>query len=154
MPCTERLQPSESETYCAHKSARKWRNGLEPLPLAKSQKKAAQAKNASWTMRQRLPEAVMTQPDLFPVEPHRAFDGKTYDADRDFDRLGGQLGRVFTLMKDGRWRTLEQIQSAAGGSIAAISARLRDLRKPKYGSREVERRYLHNGLFEYRLRGQ
>jgi hypothetical protein len=134
MPCTERLQPSESETYCAHKSARKWRNGLEPLPLAKSQKKAAQAKNASWTMRQRLPEAVMTQPDLFPVEPHRAFDGKTYDADRDFDRLGGQLGR--------------------GGSIAAISARLRDLRKPKYGSREVERRYLHNGLFEYRLRGQ
>jgi hypothetical protein len=143
MPCTERLQPSESETYCAHKSARKWRNGLEPLPLAKSQKKAAQAKNASWTMRQRLPEAVMTQPD-----------GKTYDADRDFDRLGGQLGRVFTLMKDGRWRTLEQIQSAAGGSIAAISARLRDLRKPKYGSREVERRYLHNGLFEYRLRGQ
>ncbi len=83
-----------------------------------------------------------------------AFDGKTYDPKRDHTRLDGQLGRVFRLMTDEKWRTLREIARHVGGSEAAVSARLRDLRKEKYGSLEVERRHLDKGLWEYRLKPQ
>jgi hypothetical protein len=83
--------------------------------------------------------------------PRRAFDGATYEPPRDHGRLKGQLLRVFDLMKDGHWRTLNGIADRVGGSPAAVSARLRDLRKAKYGSRVVERRYIGNGLFQYRV---
>lgn len=93
--------------------------------------------------------------DLFGDEPYvpreRAFDGKTYEPKRDFDRLTGQLQKVRAFMSDGQWHTLEQIQSICGGTEAAISARLRDLRKEKYGSHNVERRHVNRGLFEYRV---
>ncbi len=60
------------------------------------------------------------------------FDGETYDAKLDQKRLSGQLGKVYDVMKDGRWRTLNEIGTATGvGSEAAISARLRDLRKAR-----------------------
>ena len=70
------------------------------------------------------------------------FDGETYDAEADLDRLSGQLLKVFSLMRDGQWRTLEEISIQIGkpGSHASVSARLRDLRKPKFGCHEVERR--------------
>jgi hypothetical protein len=54
-------------------------------------------------------------------------------------------------MRDGRWRTLDQISAYAGGSVASVSARLRDLRKPKYGSLNVERQYLTEGCWSYRV---
>lgn len=79
------------------------------------------------------------------------FDGITYDHERDFERLSGQLGRVFTLMADGRWRSLEDISRHCGGTVASVSARLRDLRKPKFGGYRVDRKYVDNGLFYYRL---
>jgi hypothetical protein len=80
------------------------------------------------------------------------FDGDTYDPALDEDRLRTQLGRVFALMADGRWRTLAAVQTVAGGSEAACSARLRDLRKPKFGGYTVEhRRCGAGGLWEYRL---
>lgn len=83
--------------------------------------------------------------------PH--FDGHTYVPDRDHERLSGQLGRVKDLMKDGRWRTLDEIRYECGGTVASVSARLRDLRKDKFGSYDVERQYIENGLFQYRVRG-
>jgi hypothetical protein len=79
------------------------------------------------------------------------FDGKTYDPARDGQRLRMQLNRVWMLMVDGQWRTLEEISLACRGSEAAVSARLRDFRKKKFGGHTVERRYLHNGLWEYRV---
>lgn len=80
------------------------------------------------------------------------FDGKTYVAAQDSDRLSSQLATVKMLMEDGEWRTLDDIAFMVAGSIAGISARLRDLRKPRYGSHMVERRRCqHPGLFEYRL---
>ena len=92
--------------------------------------------------------------DLFsrvPPQPDRAFSGETYEPELDYERLNGQLSRVYRLMRDGQWRTLEQIAVAARGSPAAISARLRDFRKDKYGAHDVERRRVAGGLFEYRL---
>jgi hypothetical protein len=82
------------------------------------------------------------------------FDGITYDPELDGMRLGTQLYRVAKLMGDGKWRTLRAIQDAVGGSEASVSARLRDLRKERFGAHTVERRRKHDpssGCWEYRL---
>ncbi len=82
------------------------------------------------------------------------FDGVMYDPTQDRTRLLGQLERVRQLMTDGEWRTLEEIASACGAPPQSISARLRDLRKAKFGSAEVESRRRGDparGLFEYRV---
>ena len=64
-----------------------------------------------------------------------------------------QLSAVLDLMRDGRWRTLYEIQKATGeGSEAAISARLRDLRKARFGGYQVNRRRRGDGgTFEYQV---
>jgi hypothetical protein len=55
-------------------------------------------------------------------------------------------------MRDGQWRTLEKIHAFAGGSEAAVSARPRDLRKPRFcGYRVERRRCVCSNLWEYRL---
>jgi len=79
------------------------------------------------------------------------FDGDTYSPKRDHDRLNAQLRRVRDLMLDGEWRTLREIAVATGDPEASVSARLRDLRKPKFGHMTVERRYVGDGLFQYRI---
>ncbi len=80
------------------------------------------------------------------------FDGKTIREDPDAPiRLTTMLGRVLVELGDGEWHTIAQLQAVAGGMQTSISARLRDLRKPKFGARRVERKLLHNGLYIYRL---
>lgn len=79
------------------------------------------------------------------------FGGATFQEDRDGARLFGQLREVFTLMCDGQWRTIEQIALVVNGTEAGISARLRDLRKKRYGGHTVERQYVGKGLWRYRL---
>ena len=49
------------------------------------------------------------------------------------------------------WWTLAELAAEAQGSEAAVSARLRDLRKKRYGQHIVERKYVGNGLWAYRL---
>lgn len=86
--------------------------------------------------------------------PSLDFDGKTYEAAFDENRLGRQLRAVYGAMKDGMWRTLEELESATHCPQASVSARLRDLRKEKFGGFVVERRSRGErarGLFEYRL---
>ena len=84
--------------------------------------------------------------------PAEAFDGRTYQPEFDYSRLTGQLLRVFHRMKDGRWYSLADISEYAGGSEAACSARLRDLRKSRYGSRIIDRRRVGtSGLWQYRM---
>ena len=85
------------------------------------------------------------------LPPEKAFTGETYEPERDFIRLSGQLRKVYSLMSDGKWRTLRQISDICGGSEAAVSARLRDLRKVKYGVHTVLREHVGDGLFMYRL---
>jgi hypothetical protein len=79
------------------------------------------------------------------------FDGETYERARDHDRLRRQLTAVLFFMQDGEWHTLQAIASATEHPPASVSARLRDLRKEKFGGFEVERRYVEKGLWEYRL---
>lgn len=79
------------------------------------------------------------------------FDGKTIVPQRDNERLGEQFVKVKSLMLDGMWRTLEQIAEAVGAPAPSVSARLRDLRKERFGGYQVERRYIAKGLFEYRI---
>ncbi len=84
------------------------------------------------------------------------FDGQTYNREHDQQRLHTLLARVRTYMLacDG-WRTLREIQDAiSAGSETSVSARLRDLRKEKFGGYTVDRRARgdrSDGLFEYRV---
>jgi len=77
-------------------------------------------------------------------------DGPGIEA-QDRRRLGNLLDRVARLMADGRWRTLREIQRETGGSETSVSARLRDLRKPRNGARIVNRRRVQGGTWQYRL---
>lgn len=82
------------------------------------------------------------------------FDGDTYIAKYDGGRLRQQLARVRGVMVDGMWRTLSEISGLTGDPEASVSARLRDLRKPKFGAWVVQRRRRgppRDGLHEYRL---
>lgn len=78
-------------------------------------------------------------------------DGATFDQERDGKRLATQHSKVFDCMRDGRWRSLAEIARETGYPEASISARLRDFRKPRFGSHGVDRRHTRNGLHEYRL---
>ncbi len=94
------------------------------------------------------PNSVMRgkPPDL----PH--FDGPAETCSGlDRKRLSGQLGRVHALMAAGRWLTLSAIAGACGCPEGSASARLRDLRKERFGGFDVQRRSVGNGLHEYRI---
>lgn len=89
--------------------------------------------------------------------PH--FSGSTYDHEKDAKRLNTQLGCIADLMGDHEWWTLEQLQRSLVQSFdiwaseASVSARIRDLKKPRFGGHIIERRRVEggNGLHEYRL---
>lgn len=87
-------------------------------------------------------------------QPLFDFDGKTYEPDKDQARMNAQQRRVTSVMADGVWRTLAEIEKATGDPQPSISARLRDLRKMRMGFSTVERRRRgedRRGLHEYRL---
>ena len=82
------------------------------------------------------------------------FDGVTYNHKFDYARLNKQAQNVYRLMCDGKWRTLQEISDAVKAPQASVSARLRDLRKPKFGGFLVNRRargMREKGLFEYQV---
>lgn len=78
------------------------------------------------------------------------FDGPDVEP-ADAERLASQLERVRAILSDGEWYTLHQLYMLAGGSMQGISARLRDLRKQRFGAHQIERRRITGGLFEYRM---
>ena len=79
------------------------------------------------------------------------FNGADYNPDRDNARLTGQLRRIWEIVIDGRWYTLKDISIRTGAPEPSISAQLRHLRKPRFGSHIVEREYIANGLYKYRV---
>lgn len=94
------------------------------------------------------------QTTLFDNELKYRFDGPVYSPEKDNARLTGQIERIFSLMKDARWRTLEEISKATNDPPASISAQLRHLRKMRFGRHAVDKRprgERSQGLWEYRL---
>lgn len=97
----------------------------------------------------------MSQP-AFNFTPPRdpIFDGDTFDVALDQARLGAQYQRVWAVIRDGAWRTLQELAQASGDPEASVSARLRDMRKPKFGAHDIQRRRRgtpERGCWEYRL---
>ena len=82
------------------------------------------------------------------------FKGSDYDPALDEDRLLKQIGRIYSVMIDGEWRTLSEIAFTVKAPEASISAQLRNLRKEGYGHYLVNKHRRgepHEGLFEYQL---
>lgn len=108
-------------------------------------------------LRQRANPDQLAIPDLaLPPEPEAPhvdpdFDGVTYDPALDHERLTRQLGRVWSVLSDGNWWTLREISAGSAAPEASVSARLRDLRKPKFGGYEIESRRNEGGTWEYRM---
>jgi hypothetical protein len=81
------------------------------------------------------------------------FDGVTYDSRYDYERLASQLVRVRSmLLAEPYWHTLPELLERVGGSATGISARIRDLRKEKFGGHTVETRRVSGGSWEYRIK--
>lgn len=82
------------------------------------------------------------------------FPGEAYDPLYDHARLTGQLLRVYTVMADGAWRTVREIEEVTGDPGPSILAQLGHLRKKKFGAYTVEKRprgRREDGLWEYRV---
>ena len=81
------------------------------------------------------------------------FDGYTYNRGLDQARLHSQLHCVYWILNHpiGKWWTLSELAELAKGSEAGVSARVRDLRKKKFGGHSVQSRRRSQTLWEYRL---
>lgn len=81
---------------------------------------------------------------------YQPFDGDDYVQERDGDRLEAQMERVKAVVSNGAWWRVVDIANITGDPQTSVSAQLRSLRKPKFGGHTVERRYLGDGLYEFR----
>jgi hypothetical protein len=61
-----------------------------------------------------------------------------------------QRDAVWNIMRDRKYHTLIEIAKMLGIPEQSASARVRDLRKPQFGGRNVRRRAI-NGVNEYRV---
>ena len=80
------------------------------------------------------------------------FDGADYQPTLDEQRLTGQLDTIRSIMLDQRWHTVDDIVAKTRFPANSVQAQLRNLRKPRFGGYQVEkRRVTDTGLYEYRL---
>lgn len=82
------------------------------------------------------------------------FNGSDYESAFDDVRLTGQLKLIYSLMIDGKWRTLGEIEVITKAPQSSISAQLRHLRKDRFGNHIINKRPRgdrSHGLFEYQL---
>lgn len=71
----------------------------------------------------------------------------------DIDKQSTIRGKVLLLMLDHEFHSLEELERRCGGTVASVSARVRDLRKQKFGGYSVERvRVGTTGLYMYRIK--
>lgn len=99
------------------------------------------------------------QMTIYEIKPKPSpFDGKTYNEKLDGPRLKKQLDRVreYMLAIFPSWKSLSEISEELAKLYpntrfpeASISARLRDLRKPKFGNYTVKSKRRSSGLWEY-----
>ena len=78
-------------------------------------------------------------------------DGATFIQAFDRDRLNKQCQAVYDCVIDHNWHTLRGLSTKTGYPEASVSARLRDLRKVKFGGFEVIRKRTVGGLHFYKL---
>jgi len=86
-------------------------------------------------------------------ETHLRFDGDTFDPILDAPRLEKQIDRVYAAVRHGGWMSLREVAQATGDPETSVSARLRDLRKDRFGGHDIQRRRRARGLWEYRCAG-
>lgn len=80
------------------------------------------------------------------------FDGETYDKNKDQVRLSRQIDKVQHFLEGNDYVTLDEISAATGiKNMSSISARIGDLRKDRHGNRVVDRKYISDGLYSYKL---
>ena len=90
-----------------------------------------------------------TQLDLIE---HGVFNGKNYEPlVAGYSKLTGKTLEVYELMKDGKFRTLADIEKATKIMQTTISATLRHLRKQKYGAHKLNKRRSIGKQYEYQL---
>ena len=79
--------------------------------------------------------------------------GPEYVEELDGARIHKQMDtiREFMLSHWPKWFSLAEIEKALDYPQASISAQLRHLRKPKFGSYNVEKQRRSNGTWEYRV---
>ena len=82
------------------------------------------------------------------------FNGSDYDHGRDAPRLTDQMNRVFNVLSDKRWHTLEEIAAITGDPTPSVSAQIRHLRKARFGGWDIQKIHQHGGLFSYRFTGE
>ena len=85
------------------------------------------------------------------------FDGESYEPAEDRNRLKAQIVHVYELMSGHQWWSISQLCDAIWkrgmhASQQSVSARIRDLRKERFGAHTVDRRRRNKrGDWEYRL---
>lgn len=89
----------------------------------------------------------MSEPSLFDGRD----DGEGPRKDR---RLRSQLVRVYESMLYRQWMTLKELAEETGDPEGSISARIRDLRKDRFGGFTVEQKPGSGGTHYYRLRSE
>jgi len=83
----------------------------------------------------------------------RHFSGAGVETVDDNIRLGKQIDKVLSFIKNGEWFSLSQISEAINAPHASVSAQLRNLRKREHGSYIIERKNEGSGYHLYRLSG-
>ena len=77
--------------------------------------------------------------------------GPTYDKATDGERLATQMETILQYVRGmtlgGSWLTLKEIARDTGFPEASISAQLRHLRKPQFGSWRVEKQRRNNRIY-------
>lgn len=91
------------------------------------------------------------QPNLLDIQPK--FDGPSL-TEADTPDLSQDLAKVRRyLLQCKEWKTLPEIHQATGVPLISVGSRVRDLRKRKFGSYDVQRRARvgFKRLNEYRI---
>ena len=65
--------------------------------------------------------------------------------------MSSQIERVWEVMREGTPLTVAEIAELTGDAQTSVSARLRDLRKERFGGHTIERRRQSDGFYCYTL---
>lgn len=91
--------------------------------------------------------------DFSDIPQYDRREGADIVTARDSPRLEKQMVMLKDIMMDHRWHTLNELEAMTDFPQASISAQLRHLRKKRFGSYIVDRKYLGTGVYAYRIRG-